>query len=173
MYNDFLVVGPVPGVIAHNNNISQTLRAIASNNLPFVSRGDDSGTHRMELALWESAGINVRDMRNYSSVGQGMGAALQMANEMRALILTDRATWLILRKDGRIDLGAVCENAPELLNYYGVILVNPARHPGINAEGGMAFVEWMISDSTQQLIGQYGVAEFGGALFTPNLSVSN
>jgi len=168
MYNDFLVVGPNNSAIAHNNNVLQTLRSIASANLPFVSRGDDSGTHRMELSLWQTAGVNIRDMRNYSSVGQGMGATLQMANEMRGFTLTDRATWLILRRDGRIDLPAVCENAPELLNYYGVILVNPARHPRINAEGGQAFVDWMTGASAQRLIGQYGLAEFGGALFTPN-----
>jgi len=168
MYNDFLVAGPYNSVIAHNDNVIQTLRDITSRNLPFVSRGDDSGTHRMELSLWQTAGINTANMRNYFSVGQGMGAALQMANEMQAYILTDRATWLILRRDGRIELGAVCENAPELLNYYGVILVNPERHPQIEIEGGQAFVNWMISDSAQRLIGQYGLSEFGGALFTPN-----
>jgi len=167
MYNDFLVVGPA-GTIPHNDNVIQTFKDIASGNLPFVSRGDDSGTHRMELTLWQSAGVDVKNMRAYASVGQGMGATLQMANEMRAYTLTDRATWLTLTKDRRINLPAICENAPDLLNYYGVIAVNPARHQGINVEGGRAFVEWMISDSTQRLISQYGVAEFGGALFTPN-----
>jgi tungstate transport system substrate-binding protein len=168
MYNDFLVVGPGTNIIPHNDNVIQTFRDIASKNLPFVSRGDDSGTHRMELSLWQTAGVNTRDMRSYSAVGQGMGAALQMANEMQAYILTDRATWLILRKDRKINLPAVCENAPELLNYYGVILVNPVRHPQINTEGGRAFADWMINSTTQKLIGQYGAAEFGGALFTPN-----
>ncbi|MCL2763861.1 MAG: substrate-binding domain-containing protein [Treponema sp.] len=167
MYNDFLITGP-DREIPHNSNVIQTLKDIASKNLPFVSRGDDSGTHRMELTLWQSAAVNVRDMRRYSSVGQGMGATLQMANEMQAYTLTDRATWLTLRKDGRINLSAVCENSPELLNYYGVILVNPARHPGINAQGGRAFVEWMIGANAQRLISQYGVEEFGAPLFTPN-----
>jgi len=168
MYNDFLVAGPDLNSISHNENVIQTFKDIASKNLSFVSRGDDSGTHRMELSLWQSAGVNVRSMRNYSAVGQGMGATLQMANEMKAYTLTDRATWLTQRKDGKITLAAVCENAVELLNYYGVILVNPERHPDINAEGGKAFLEWMIKDSTQKLIGQYGTAVFGGALFTPN-----
>jgi len=168
MYNDFLIVGPNNSVIPHNEDVIKTLRDIASGNHPFVSRGDDSGTHRMELILWQSAGINIRTMRRYSSVGQGMGATLQMADEMNAYTLTDRATWLILRKERKINLPAVCENAPDLLNYYGVILVNPSRHSHINAEGGQAFVEWMIKDSSQKLIGQYGTAEFGGALFTPN-----
>ena len=168
MYNDFLVVGPDTTTIAHNENVIQTFRDIASKNLPFVSRGDDSGTHRMELTLWQKAGIEVRSMPAYASVGQGMGATLQMAGEMRAYTLTDRATWLILMRDGRISLPAVCEKSPDLLNYYGVILVNPQRHPAINAEGGQAFIDWMIKDTTQRLIGQYGLAEFGGALFTPN-----
>ena len=168
MYNDFLIVGPDSVAITHNDNITRTLQEIASRNLTFVSRGDDSGTHRMELILWQAAGISTGNLRNYSSVGQGMGSTLQMADEMRGYTLTDRATWLILRKDGKIDLNAVCENAPELLNYYGVILVNPSLHPHVNTEGGQAFVNWMISDSTQQLIGQYGLEEFGGALFTPN-----
>jgi len=171
MYNDFLVVGPT-GAIPHNDNVIQTFKDIASRNLPFVSRGDDSGTHRMELTLWQSAGVDVGSMRAYSSVGQGMGATLQMANEMRAYTLTDRATWLTLTRDKRIDLPAICENAPDLLNYYGVIAVNPARHPRINVEGGQAFVDWMIKDSTQRLIGHYGVAEFGGALFTPNAAAN-
>jgi len=167
MYNDFLIVGR-NNAIAHNSNVIQTLRDISSRNLPFVSRGDDSGTHRMELILWESAGINIRDLRNYSSVGQGMGATLQMANEMQAYTLTDRATWLILTRDRRINLPAVCENAPELLNHYGVIVVNPARHPRINAEGARAFADWLVSPSTQRLIGEYGLAEFGSPLFTPS-----
>ena len=172
MYNDFLVVGPNLNAIAHNDNVIQTFRDIMSKRLPFVSRGDDSGTHRMELALWQNAGIELRTMPAYSAVGQGMGATLQMADEMGAYTLTDRATWLILTRDGRITLSAVCEKAPDLLNYYGVILVNHERHPHINREGGQTFVEWMIKDSTQQLIGQYGLAEFGGALFTPNASAN-
>jgi len=168
MYNDFLIVGPDVSAIAHNSNIIRTLREIASGNLPFVSRGDSSGTHTMELSLWQSAGIDVSSMRNYSSVGQGMGATLQMASEMRAYTLTDRATWLTWSKDRRINLPAVCEGADALLNYYGVIVVNPQRHPHINVEGARAFAQWLISPSTQLLIGQFGVAEYGQALFTPN-----
>ena len=168
MYNDYLVVGPDLIAIPHNDNVTQTFRDIASKNLPFVSRGDNSGTHTMERNLWRATGLDTGNLSNYSSVGQGMGATLQMASEMKAYTLTDRATWLTLTRDRRIDLPAVCEKAPDLLNYYGVIAVNPAKHPGINAEGGQAFVDWMLKDSTQQLIGQYGLAEFGGALFTPN-----
>jgi tungstate transport system substrate-binding protein len=168
MYNDFLVVGPDLTKIAYNDNVIQTFTDVAANNLLFVSRGDDSGTHRMELALWDAAGIDVKNLNAYASVGQGMGTTLQMAYEMEAYTLTDRATWLILTKNEKIDLRAVCENSPDLFNYYGVILVNPELHPHINIEGANAFMDWMIMDSTQQLIGQYGLAEFGGALFTPN-----
>ena len=168
MYNDFLVVGPNLTTIPHNADVRQTFRNIASGNLRFVSRGDNSGTHTMENNLWAAIGVAPASFSNYVSAGQGMGATLQMAYEMRAYTLTDRATWLTLSRDNRISLPAVCEQDQQLLNYYGVIAVNPARHPGINAEGGQAFVDWMLRASTQALIGQYGIAEFGGALFTPN-----
>ena len=168
MFNDFLVVGPDLRAIPHNTNVNQTFRDIASRNLPFVSRGDNSGTHVMERNLWKGIGVDETTLSRYTSAGQGMGAVLQMANEMRAYTLTDRATWLTQIKNSRIDLPAVCEKDPGLLNYYGVIAVNPARHPNVNGAGGQAFVDWMLKDSTQKLIGQYGIEEFGGALFTPN-----
>jgi len=168
MYNDFLIVGPDVKAISHNGNVIQTLKTIASKNLPFVSRGDDSGTHRMELALWKAAGVDVKSLGKYVSAGQGMGATLQMAYELGAYTLTDRATWLTLTKNKKVMLPAVCEKAADLLNYYGVIAVNPARHPKVNSAGGQAFADWMIKDSTQRLIGRYGVAEFGAPLFTPN-----
>jgi tungstate transport system substrate-binding protein len=168
MYNDFLVVGPDLRAIPHNRDLIRTFREIASRGLPFVSRGDNSGTHTMERNLWRDAGLDIAALQNYISVGQGMGATLQMACELGAYTLSDRATWLILMRDRRINLPAICEGDEVLLNYYGVIAVNPERHPGINAEGGQAFVEWILRDSTQALIGQYGLAEFGGALFTPN-----
>jgi len=168
MYNDYLIAGPNTAAIAHNNNVIQTLRDIASRNLPFVSRGDSSGTHTMELSLWRAAGVETGGFSGYSSVGQGMGATLQMASEMRAYTLTDRATWLTWSKDGRINLPAVCEGANDLLNFYGVIVVNPARHPHVNVEGARAFADWLISPSTQVLIGQFGIEEYGQALFTPN-----
>jgi tungstate transport system substrate-binding protein len=172
MYNDYLIVGPDLNAIAHNSDILQTLRDIAAKNLPFVSRGDDSGTHRMELNLWRAAGINTSSLRNYSSVGQGMGATLQMADELHAYTLTDRATWLTLTRDKRINLPAVCEKAEDLLNFYGVIAVNPARYPQLNHAGAEDFVNWMLKDSTQALIASYGIAEFGAPLFTPNASAN-
>ena len=173
MYNDYLIVGPDLKAIPHNTNVTQTLRDIALRNLPFVSRGDDSGTNKMELSLWKAAGVDVKTLSKYISSGQGMGATLQMAYELKAYTLTDRATWLSLSKDKKIILPAVCEKAAVLLNYYGVIAVNPAAFAGIknikiNSEGSRAFVDWMRKDSTQKLIGQYGVKEFGSPLFTPN-----
>ena len=168
MYNDFLIVGPDLKAIRHNGNIIQTLKDIAAGNLPFVSRGDDSGTHRMENNLWKAAGIDPKTLSRYTSTGQGMGATLQMAYELKAYTLTDRATWLTLTKNKSINLPAVCEKAEDLLNYYGVIAVNPAKYPKVNAEGAQVFVEWMIKHSSQKLIGQFGIKEFGKPLFTPN-----
>ena len=168
MYNDFLVVGPDLIAIQHNDDVIRTFKDIMSKNLVFVSRGDNSGTHTMENNLWRAAGIDPKNLPRYNSVGQGMGETLQMTDELKGYTLTDRATWLTLTRDKRINLPAVCEKSADLLNYYGVIAVNPARYPGINAEGGQAFVDWMLRDSTQRIIGQYGVAEFGAPLFTPN-----
>jgi len=168
MYNDFLVVGPDLKAIPHNSDVIQTFKDLAAKNLSFVSRGDDSGTHVMEKNLWKTATIDETKLAHYVSAGQGMGAVLQMANEMRAYTLTDRATWLTLIKNSGIDLPAVCEKSPELLNYYGIIAVNPEVHQKVNAAGGQDFVDWMLKASTQKLISEYGVAEFGEALFTPN-----
>jgi tungstate transport system substrate-binding protein len=164
MYNDFIVVGPKTP-IAYNDNVNHTFRAIAAQNLLFVSRGDNSGTHTMELSLWRAAGVDVSRLSRYSSAGQGMGATLQMANEMRAFTLTDRATWL---KQRNTDIVVICEKAEDLLNYYGVIAVNPSKSRMINAEGAQDFINWIISPAAQRLIGSYGVQEFASALFTPN-----
>jgi len=173
MYNDFLVVGPNLRDIPYNTNVIQTFKDIAGKNLAFVSRGDNSGTHVMERNLWNAAGIDFNGLAKYTSAGQGMGATLQMAYELGAYTLTDRATWLIFTRDNKIELPAVCEKSSDLLNYYSVIPVNPAAFANapnvrINSEGGQAFADWLLSASTQKIIGEYGLAEFGGALFTPN-----
>ena len=168
MYNDFLVVGPDLNAIPYNADIIQTFKDLAAKNLPFVSRGDESGTHVMERNLWRAAGVDETTLTSYTSAGQGMGVVLQMTDEMRAYTLTDRATWLTLTRNSGINLPAVCERDLMLLNYYGVIAVNPAAHRKINAAGGQAFVDWILKASTQKLIGGYGIAEFGEALFTPN-----
>jgi tungstate transport system substrate-binding protein len=164
MYNDYVVVGP-RAPIAHNDNINQTFSTIASQRLAFVSRGDNSGTHTMELNLWKGINVDPANNAKYVSVGQGMGATLQMANEMQAYTLADRATWL---KQQNSSLVIVFEKANDLLNFYGVIAVNPSKNTRINAQGAQDFVNWIISPSTQQLIGGYGRAEFGDSLFTPN-----
>ena len=168
MYNDFLVVGPDLNAIPHNADVIQTFKDIAAKNLPFVSRGDNSGTNIMENSLWKAAGIDPKTLSKYVSAGQGMGAVLQMSDELKAYTLTDRATWLTFMRDKKINLPAVCEKASDLLNYYGVIAVNPAKYPKVNAVGAQAFVDWILSDSTQKFIGQYGIADFGASLFTPN-----
>lgn len=172
MYNDFIIVGP-EGYITPNSDINKTLSAIAEQNLPFVSRGDNSGTHVMELDLWRESGINPAILSNYFSVGQGMGAALQMANELKAFTLTDRATWLSQLRQRNLTLVIICEKDSALLNYYGVIAVNPEKTrrtfgSQINAQGAQDFVNWMLLPSTQSLIGSYGMEEFGEPLFTPN-----
>jgi len=164
MYNDFVIVGP-PGFIEHNADVSQTLRAIVEQDLPFVSRGDNSGTHIMEQSLWGGAGVDPATLSDYLSVGQGMGATLRMTNEMMAFTLTDRATWL---SQAPPDLVIVCEGDAPLLNLYGVIAVNPAIHQGINAEGARVFIDWILRPATQELLSGFGVAEFGEPLFFPN-----
>ena len=164
MYNDFVIVGP-EGVIGPNGDAMHTLREIARRNLPFVSRGDSSGTHVMELNLWNAASVSPETFSGYLSAGQGMGATLRMAGEMSAFTLSDRATWLVQKPRG---LEIVCEGDPPLFNQYGVIAVNPAIHAGINARGGAAFVQWILSPATQELIAEFGIAEFGKSLFTPN-----
>ncbi|GHV96371.1 tungsten ABC transporter substrate-binding protein [Spirochaetia bacterium] len=168
MYNDFIVVGP-SAPLAHNGDVNGTFKAIADRNLPFVSRGDKSGTHTMELNLWKAAGVDPAKLGKYTSAGQGMGATLQMASELLAYTLADRATWL---KQKGSALTIVCEKGSELLNFYGVIAVNPAKNSQINAQGAQDFINWIRSPATQTLIGGYGVAEFGGSLFTPNVQVN-
>ena len=169
MYNDFVVVGPSSGVINHNNDARQTFVDIHNYNLPFVSRGDNSGTHIMELFIWDvvgiepwyTVGIEVEMNDNYLSVGQGMGATLGMAVELDAFTLTDRATWLAYPNVGNLVI--VCEGDELLLNPYGVIVVSSTEHP----EGAQAFIDWITGPATQQLISVFGVEEFGQPLFFP------
>lgn len=166
MYNDFVVVGPKDGAIAYNNDVAKTFEEIAAQNLVFVSRGDDSGTHKKELAIWKKLDMDPETLKEYVSAGQGMGATLGMAAEKSGYCLTDRATWLTFADKG--DLEIISEKSEELLNYYGVIAVAPQDGAAINTEGGQAFVDWIISPETQALIATYGVEEFGEPLFTPN-----
>ena len=161
MYNDFVIVGPSDGPIAHNDNVAETFTAILSGNLPFVSRGDNSGTHIRELDTWASLGLTPEDNTGYIEVGQGMGATLGMAVEMNAFTLVDRATWLAYPNVDNLVI--VCEGSDALLNPYGVLVVSTTLLP----EGAQVFVDWLTSPATQQLIESFGIEEFGQSLFFP------
>lgn len=166
MYNDFIIVGPKDGSIAHNEDVEATFKNISEQNLPFVSRGDDSGTHKKESAIWKKLNLDPTTFSGYASAGQGMGATLGIATEQNAYCLTDRATWLTFQDKG--DLAIVCEKSEDLLNFYGVIAVEPTLNDKINGEGAKAFIDWILSEQTQQLIAEFGISEFGASLFTPN-----
>ena len=166
MYNDYVVVGPEDGPISHNDSVETTLGTIAGSGLAFISRGDDSGTHKKELALWKAIGVNPEDNVGYTSAGQGMGAVLGMAAETGAYTLSDRATWLKYKDKG--NLAILCEGQAELFNPYGVIPVSKSVNDKINIKGGQAFADWITGKAAQDMIGQFGVKEFGQPLFIPN-----
>lgn len=174
MYNDFVVVGPA-APLEKTDDVAAFFGAVSDQQLPFVSRGDDSGTDKKEKKIWEGLGIDPAANPNYIEAGQGMGATLTMANEKEAYCLTDRGTWLKQSKDSENEytLDIVCEGGKELLNQYGVIAVNPEKYPEVNNEAANAFIEWITSDEVQKLIGEYGVEEYGQALFTPNAGTDN
>ena len=171
MYNDFVLVGPNddPAKIKENsyNDALSAFKTLAQDEVTFISRSDDSGTHKKELEIWAEANIEPSGDW-YIEAGTGMGAVLEMANEMMAYTLSDRATWL--NYDLGDDMMIVSENDPSgvLYNQYGVICVNPEKNAAINHEGATTFADWILSEETQELIGQYGVEEYGKALFTPN-----
>ena len=174
MYNDFVVVGPGEEG-KYGDDIAACFGAIQDGKLAFVSRGDDSGTDKKEKKIWDTLGIDPTENPNYIESGQGMGATITMADEKEAYCLTDRGTWLKFKNDADLDieLNIVCEGAKDLLNQYGVIAVNPEKFEGINNEAANVFIEWICSDKIQKLIGQYGVEEYGQALFTPNAGTDN
>lgn len=177
MYNDFILVGPAgdPAGVASGATAAEALAAIAGAQAPFASRGDDSGTHTKEKSLWEQAGVTPDPADGwYNSLGQGMGETLTFANESGAYTLTDRGTFLSMR-DSLPDLVVVVggENIDanqdaSLLNPYGVIPVDPGKSEAINGELAQAFVEWITSAEVQELIGQFGVEQFGQPLFYPD-----
>ncbi|WP_312649128.1 substrate-binding domain-containing protein [Aminipila sp.] len=169
MYNDFLIIGP-KNSIKKNEDVKQTFKSIYDNQYTFVSRGDESGTHTKELDIWKSIGVTPTDNPNYVSAGQGMGATILMADEKNAYTLSDRATWLTTKEKTTLDI--ICEKDSQLLNYYGVIAVNPKLNSKINEEGAQAFVDWILSDETQKLIGDFGVEEYGESLFIPNATAN-
>lgn len=174
MYNDFVVVGPAEP-IEKSDDIESVFKQIIEEKLPFVSRGDDSGTDKKEKKIWSNLGLDTSTDPNYVESGQGMGATITMADEQNAYCLTDRGTWLKQKKDAtlNIELDIVCEGSKDLLNQYGVIAVNPEKYPELNNEGANDFIEWICSDEVQKLIAEYGVEEYGQALFTPNAGTDN
>lgn len=176
MYNDFVIVGPNddPAQLRGADSAKAAFQAIADKGATFAARGDDSGTATRELAIWASAGITpTAELQWYKALGQGMGETLQFANEQRAYTLSDRGTYLSMRDalpDLAIVLGGatIAENGdPTLRNPYGVITVNPERHPTINAALARRFTDWITSPEVQQLIGEFGRDEYGQSLFYP------
>jgi tungstate transport system substrate-binding protein len=167
MYNDFILVGPrADPAKAAGKDIVAGLRRIEAAQAPFVSRGDKSGTHAAELRYWKAAGIDIEARKGswYRDTGSGMGPALNTASSMNAYILADRGTWLNFKNRG--DLGIVVEGDTRLFNQYGVILVNPAKHPNVKQADGQAFIDWLISPAGQKTIADYKIG--GEQLFFPN-----
>lgn len=169
MYNDFIIVGPPEDPTelkaTAGSDAVEALKLIADKQAPFTSRGDNSGTHQKEAALWKEAGIEPSGDW-YKSVGKGMGPSLTFADEEKAYILTDRATYLSMKDN--LDLAVLVEGDQLLFNQYGVIKVSPERYPGINKRGADKFVEWILSEEVQAKIAEFGKDEFGQSLFIPN-----
>lgn len=168
MYNDFVIVGPRsdPAHIKGMTDAAVALTAIAHAGTTFASRADDSGTHQAEMRLWQNAGIDPTTDSGtwYRETGSGMGATLNLAAGMGAYALTDRATWLAFANKG--DLAVLVEGDPRLFNQYGVILVNPEKHPGVRAAAGQRFIDWLTGPDGQAAIGSYRLE--GQQLFFPN-----
>lgn len=166
MYNDFVLLGPPedPAGIKGCTSAGEALKAIAAKRAPFISRGDDSGTHKKELLLWKKAGVLPRGAW-YAEAGQGMGAVLRIADEKGAYTLSDRGTFLSMAK--KLELRVLCEGDPELFNPYGIIAVNPARHKHVKYVEAMAYIGWVTSPEGQAIIRSFGVKEFGRPLFIP------
>jgi tungstate transport system substrate-binding protein len=168
MYNDFVLVGPKadPAKVAGTQDVAGALQKIKAAQGPFVSRGDKSGTHFAELELWKAAGIDIAKERGgwYRETGQGMGPALNTAAGMNAYVLSDRGTWLSFKN--RADLVIVVEGDKRLFNQYGIMLVNPAKHPNVKKDMGQAFIDWVISPEGQHAIAAYKIN--GQQLFFPN-----
>ena len=168
MYNDFVLVGPQndPAKIAGGKDILAALRKIEATQSPFVSRGDKSGTHAAELRYWRDAGIDLDAKKGswYRDTGSGMGPTLNTASAMNGYVLTDRGTWLSFKNRG--DLVILVEGDQRLFNQYGVMLVNPAKHPHVKKDLGQQFVDWVVSPQGQAAIASYRIG--GEPLFFPN-----
>lgn len=169
MYNDFVIVGPPgdPAGIASSGDAGVAFEKISGKRALFISRGDDSGTHKKELGLWRSARIKPEGDW-YREAGQGMGKVLQMSGELDAYTLTDRGTWLAYQ--GKSPLRVLFEGDPRLYNPYGIIAVTPARYPDVNYKGATRLIRWITSPAGQSLIGSFEIA--GNPLFTPSADTS-
>ena len=167
MHNDYVIVGPDadPAGIRRMTSISEVMRALAARG-PFVSRGDDSGTHSQEMALWAAAGVDPRSIERREETGQGMGATLNVANQKRAYTLTDRGTYLSLRR--RLGLTILFQGDASLRNVYHVYAVNPARHPRVRHDAARSFINFLISRPTQQAIAAFKRDAYGEPLFFPD-----
>jgi len=169
MYNDFVLLGPYedPAGVRHAKSADQAFRKLGEGKALFISRGDDSGTHKKEQFLWKSAGLKP-DSSWYREAGQGMGKVLQMANELGAYTLADRGTWLAYRD--KLDLRVVHEGDPLLFNPYGIIAVNPRRHPHVNHAGALSLIRWLTGSEGQQRIAAFTID--GEQLFIPDAKSS-
>ena len=156
MYNDFIIVGPKndPAAVRGMQDVIAAMKKINASGARFVSRGDESGTHQMEKHYWKSAGVDARGAW-YVSVGQGMGQVLTMAGQLGGYTLTDRATYAAYKDKTGLD--TLVEGDPQMFNPYGVIAVNSQRHPGINSQGAMAFVNWLTSPEVQKVVADYKI----------------
>lgn len=168
MYNDFVLIGPKadPAKVRGGRDITAALKAISASGAAFVSRGDKSGTHAAELALWKLAGIDPAATKPawYREIGQGMGAALNTAGAMSAYVLSDRGTWISFKNKGELEI--TVEGDKALFNQYGIILVNPEKHQHVKKELGQAFIDWVVSAAGQKAIRDYKIE--GQQLFFPN-----
>jgi tungstate transport system substrate-binding protein len=165
MYNDFIIIGPSSDPAGVKGlTVKEAFQKIADSKATFISRGDDSGTHKKELGIWKSMNLDPNTLENYLETGQGMGATLNVAMEKLGYVLTDRATFLAQEKN-LTDLEVIVEGDEDLLNIYHVMQVNPDKHEKVNADGAKAFVEFLINDETQQTIEDFGKEEYGQSLF--------
>lgn len=168
MHNDFIIVGPAsdPAGIKGMSSATDAFKAISDADATFITRGDDSGTHKKELALWKAAAVDPAGQAWYTETGQGMGASMTVASEMEAYILTDRATYLANKENYQLEI--LVEGDTSLLNVYHVITINQTKWPKVNYEGALAFANFMIDPETQKVIGEFGTDKFGQPLFFPD-----
>ena len=165
MYNDFVLIGPAADPAkTRGKDIVEALRKISATNAPFVSRGDKSGTHAAELRYWKNAGVDNPQFAGYKACGCGMGPALNIAASTGAYVMADRGTWLAFKN--RADLAVLVEGDTRLFNQYGVMVVNPAKHPKVKVAEAQKFVDWVISPAGQAAIASYKIG--GEQLFFPN-----